>query len=238
MSASQKVISTIEDNISSVRDGQAIGAKAAFAARLLSKIVETGLSHSEIARRSGVSTSALSSYTKGRSFPNSEQLFPLCDVVGAEPRWLVSGEIGKSSTDLVAIDDVDWESVPFFDLKELTDTGKGETHYWTPFRKDWLNRTLGTSFDLYLVRLLSDYRSKLGDRDLIEGDLVFCREITPVELADGYVCIFRRENGLKVARYSLRPRDLTEEDVITANEVADDQFVPVARVLGKLLQRI
>lgn len=68
--------------------------------------------------------------------------------------------------------------------------------------------------------------------------MVFCREIEPVELIDGYVCIFRINQGLKVARYSVRPREMVDEDVVTSSEVSEDQFVPVARILGKLLQRI
>ena len=178
----------------------------------------------------------MSSYIKGRSFPNSEQLIPLCDVLNVEPRWLISGV--EQPRAAVPVEEADWEDVPLFDLRNVTDTGKGDPVSWTPFRKDWLNRTLGTSFDLYLVRLLSDYRSRLGDRDLHEGDLVFVREITPAELTDGHVVIWRRDGGLKVARYSLQPRDREDGDVIYSGEVSDDQFVPICRIYGKFLQRI
>lgn len=238
MSVSRKSLSSITDDISTKADGQADAAKVAFGLRLRAKIDEIGLKDAEVARQSGISTSALSSYTKGRSFPNSEQLFPLCDVLKVEPRWLISG-VSKPQTFAVATaDDAEWEQVPFFDLREITDTGKGEPASRTPFRKDWLNRNLGTSSELYLVRLLSDYRSRNGDRDLREGDLVFCRECEPSDLVDGYVVIWRREHGLKVARYSLRSRETADEDVITPEEVSDDQFVPVARILGKFLQRM
>jgi hypothetical protein len=148
----------------------------------------------------------------------------------------VSGVASQAT--LVEAGEADYEMVPFFDLREITDTGKGPALSWTPFRKDWLGRTLGTSFDLYLVRLLADYHSRLGDKDLSEGDLVFVRECDPTDLVDGYIVIWRRDQGLKVARYSLRPRERVEEDVITPEEVSDDQFVPVARILGKFLQRV
>ncbi len=234
MSVSRNMLSTKTDVISQNKDGQASEAKIAFGERLRAKIIASGLKDAEVARRSGISTSAMSSYVKGRSFPNSEQLIPLCDVLGVEPRWLVSGV--QQPRPVVSVEDAEWEDVPFFDLRNITDTGKGEPQSWTPFRKDWLNRTLGTSFDLYLVRLLSDYESRNGDRDLMEGDLVFVREITPGELQDGNVVIWRREGGLTVARYSLRDRD--EGDVIYPHEVADDQFVPICRIYGKFLQRI
>lgn len=236
MSVSRNSLSSKTDDISQNKDGQAANAKVAFGERLRAKIEASGLKDAEVARRSGISTSALSSYTKGRSFPNSEQLIPLCDVLGAEPRWLISGI--EQPRSIVSVEDAEWEDVPFFDLRNVTDTGKGEPQSWTPFRKDWLNRTLGTAFDLYLVRLLSDYRSRLGDRDLSEGDLVFVREITPAELADGHVVIWRREGGLKVARYSLQQRDRDDGDVIYPGEVGDDQFVPICRIYGKFLQRI
>ena len=226
------------DNISQNKDGQVANARAAFGERLRAKILEAGLKDAEVARRSGISTSAMSSYIKGRSFPNSEQLIPLCDVLGVEPRWLVSGISSTSRASLVDVEGADWEQVPFFDLRNVTDTGKGEPQSWTPFRKDWLNRTLGTSFDLYLVRLLSGYRGRTNDRDLHEGDLVFVREITSAELQDGHVVIWRRDGGLKVARYALQHRDRDEGDVILPDEVSDDQFVPICRIYGKFLQRV
>ena len=181
-------------------------------------------------------TSSLSRYRKGEGVPKSDHLFPLADALGVDPRWLVSGV--QSPSHLVSADDAEWENLPFFDLRDITDTGKGPALSWTPFRKDWLNRALGTASELYLVQLLSDYHSRLGDRDLREGDLVFCQECEPIDLVDGYVVIWRRDQGIKVARYSLRSRERIEEDVITPSEVGDDQFVPVARILGKYLQRV
>ncbi|SCW61383.1 hypothetical protein SAMN02927924_01660 [Sphingobium faniae] len=166
-------------------------------------------------------------------------MFPIAEALDVPAEWLALNRRPKTQTSAVIdADDAEWERVPFFDLRNITDTGKGPVQSWTPFRKDWLNRTLGTASELYLVRLLSDYHSRLGDKDLYEGDLVFCRECEPTELVDGYIVIWRRENGLKVARYSLRPRERGEEDVITPDEVSDDQFVPIARILGKFLQRI
>ncbi|WP_161626347.1 helix-turn-helix domain-containing protein [Sphingobium ummariense] len=224
------------DNISRKREMQPESGIAGFAARYGARLSELKLTDAEISRQTGIPSSSLSRYRKGEGVPKAEHLFPLSDVLKADARWLVSGVTAPAS--VIDAEDAEWEQLPFFDLRDLSDTGKGRPHYWTPFRKDWLNRALGTSVDLYLVRLLSDYHSRTGDRDLTEGDLVFCREITPVELQDGHVVIWRREQGLKVARYSLRPRERVEEDVITPEEVGDDQFVPVARILGKYLQRV
>ena len=184
----------------------------------------------------GLKPSTTANYWNGKRAYPTEALPRMASVLDTSVEYIVVGK--QDSVAVADANDVEWESIPFFDLRELTDTGKGPPQSWTPFRRDWLNRTLGTSVELYLVRLLSDYRSRTGERDLYEGDLVFCREITPVELADGHICIFRRDQGLRVARYSLYERDRIGEDVITGDEIADDKFVPVARILGKFAQRL
>lgn len=238
MSRSSSSSATKRDTTSTTRDGQQQDAKIAFGERLRARIAELGLTDAEVARRAKLSSSGLSRYTTGTSFPNSEQLFPLCDAIDVEPRWLINGESSKRSPAVASVEDAEWEDIPLFDLRNVTDTGKGEPQSWTPFRKDWLNRTLGTSFDLYLVRLLSDYRSRDGNRDLQEDDFVFVREITPAGLADGNIVIWRREGGIVIARYSLMRRAPEEGDVIYPEEVSDDQFVPICRIYGKFIQRI
>ncbi|MEO7465595.1 MAG: helix-turn-helix transcriptional regulator [Sphingobium limneticum] len=213
-------------------------APAAFGARLRERATEIGVGMAEIGRLSGIKKQSMSGYWNGERLCGSDKLFSLSDALRVNARWLVSGVGQKTGGDLVAVEDADWESIPFFDLRNVTDTGKGEAVSWTPFRKDWLRNTLGTAFDLYLVRLLSDYQSRLGDRDLSEGDLVFVREITPGELQDGHVVIWRRDLGLKVARYAMTRRDRDEGDVIYPEEVNDEQFVPICRIYGRYLQRM
>ncbi len=202
-------------------------------------MADKGWKNKDLSRESGVPEKRISDYLRSGKVPSAEYLFPLAEALDVSAEWLALNKRPKPpAAPAIGVEDAEWEQVPLFDLRELTDTGKGEAQSWTPFRKDWLNRNLGTAFDLYLVRLLSDYHSRTGDRDLQEGDLVFCREITPIELQDGHVVIWRREQGLKVARYSLRQRELVQEDVITPEEVGDDLFVPIARILGKFLQRM
>lgn len=208
-----------------------------MAGRVRERAKELKFNASSFGEAVGIKPSAVANYWNGkRPFP-TQSLPRMTEVLDTSVEYLLTGRRIASAA-VADVEDAEWEQVPFFDLRNVTDTGKGEAQSWTPFRKDWLNRTLGTSFDLYIVQLLSDYHSRIGDRDLHEGDLVFVREITPAELQDGHVVIWRREQGLKVARYSLRPRERVEEDVISPDEVSDDQFVPVCRIYGKLLQRI
>lgn len=235
MSKASVVGSNKMDHKSDNSDSQA---PAAFGARLRARAAEIDKDQAEIARLAGIKKQSMSGYWNGERLCGSDKLFALSDVLRVNARWLISGEGTKTGGDLMSVEDADWEHVPLFDLRNVTDTGKGDAQSWTPFRKDWLYRTLGTAFDLYLVRLLSDYESRNGDRDLSEGELVFVREVTPGELQDGHVVIWRRDLGLKVARYALQRRDKDEGDVIYPDEVSDDQFVPICRIYGKFLQRL
>lgn len=213
-------------------------APAAFGERLRARAGELDKGMAEVGRLAGIKKQSMSGYWNGERLCGSDKLFALSDALGVNARWLVSGIGPKTGADLVAVEDADWEPVPQFDLRNITDTGKGEPLSWTPFRKDVLNRALGTAFDLYLVKLLSDYQSRNGDRDLFEGDIVFVREITMGELQDGQVVIWRRDQSLKVARFAVARRDREEGDVIFPEEVSDDQFVPICRIYGRYIQRI
>ena len=192
-----------------------------------------------LSEKTGIPASTLSDYVQ-KGISKADNAVKIAEAFDVTVDRLLTGRVVEHhvAAPVVAIDDAEWVSIPYFDLRNISDTGKGEPLSWTPFRKDWLNRTLGTAAELYLVRLLSDYESRRGDKDLYEGDLVFCRECEPSDLVDGYIVIWRREQGLKVARYSLQSREREEGDVIYGDEVSDDQFVPIARVLGRLLQRV
>lgn len=192
-----------------------------------------------LSKETGIPVSTLSDYIlKGIS--KAENAVKIADALSVSVDRLLTGRSVErfAPAPAVAVEDAEWEEIPLFDLRNVTDTGKGEAQSWTPFRKDWLMRSLGTAFDLYLVQLLSDYQSRLGDRDLKEGDLVFVREITMGELQDGHVVIWRREEGLKIARYTMMRREREEGDVIYPEEVGDDKFVPICRIYGRYLQRI
>ncbi len=210
-----------------------------FKDRLAIAMSEKSWTNKDLAEKSGVPAKRISDYLRTGKVPTAEYLFPLAESLDVPAEWLALNRQPKMRAAAVAaVDDVDWESVPMFDLRNVTDTGKGEPLSWTPFRKDWLKNELGTAFDLYLVELLSRYRGRLDDHHLYEGDLVFVREITMGELADGNIVIWRRDGVLKVARFAVHQRDRDEGDVIYPHEVSDDQFVPMCRIYGKFLQRL
>ncbi len=214
----------------------------AFAQRLRDQIEEIGLSPSEVARRAGISTSALSRYTNAQSFPNSEQLFPLCDVLVCDPRWLISGQ-RQAVGFLADAEEADWINIGEYDLRDLDHDARGLPKSTTPFRRDWLNRTLGQVSGLWLARLPAD----LPAVQLREGDLVFLQDVQSGEAQDGAIYIVRTWGHLTVAR--LDALQDTNRQPIESNladrRIAfrhighdDGQAVLVARVLGVPLKRL
>lgn len=242
------VLSTNTDNISTIQDIQPENTKTAFSVRLRSAIKELDISDAEVSRRSGISSSSMSSYLNGRSFPNSEQLFPLCDVLGVDPRWLISGKKVQSFT-IADASDADWVPVPFYDLREFSETEKGEARSSMPFRKDWLYRTFGKSNDLWMTSLLADY-TPLG---LHEGEQVICCDITRTELVERQLCLWRVPllNQTLIGRYSMvhKGNALIVEDEgeywVNPHLIEGDNehglgadIVPIGRILGRVLQRV
>lgn len=220
------------------------GLKKAFAGRLVAAMTRAGLSATEVSERSGIPKSSLSRYMKGDSTPKSEHLFPLSDAVEVDPRWLISGarqrRFGWALTEAGA---ADWIDIDEYDLRELTDDSPGSVISTTPFRKDWLNRTLGQSTGLWLARLPAD----LPARDLREGDLVFLRDVQPGEAQDGATYIVRVSGFLTVVRVdSLQDAGMPSIESNLADRrlgfrnigYEDGKAVLVARVLGVPLKRL
>jgi transcriptional regulator with XRE-family HTH domain len=58
------------------------------AERILQRLVITGIDQAELARRSGVSKSAISHYTHARNAPTNITAGKLARVLGADPVWL------------------------------------------------------------------------------------------------------------------------------------------------------
>lgn len=220
-----------------VRKRQALETENPVGARVVSLL--DGRDLGWLSGKTGIAVSTLSDYVQ-KGISKAENAVKIAEALDVTIDLLLTGRsVDRApAAPVVDVEDAEWEDIPLFDLLKITDTGKGKPQSWTPFRKDWLMRTLGTAFDLYLVQLRSGYASRLGDRDLHEGDLVFVREITPGELADGHVVIWRREGALKIARFAVQKRDREEGDVIYPEEIADDKFVPICRIYGKFLQKV
>lgn len=228
--------SSIADNKTTFADYQALESGNSFKDRLLQAVTEKGWKSVDLARESGVPGKRISDYLKGPKVPSAEYLFPIADALGVSAEWLALGRIAnRAGLGLLSVDDAEWVWVPRFDLREIRDEGKAPAVDTTPFRKDWLTSTLGTAAELWLAAMLTEYEP----RGLAEGDLVFCREIEPVELLHGHLCFFRLGQGIIVGRYALRPDPSmvkAGDNLVAPEDIGTDEgkFIPIARILGKL----
>ena len=226
-------------------DSQASGVHAGFALRLREVCAEKGWKQADLARKSEVSPNLIGTYWHGTKEASTKNLFAIAHALGVSAEWLAFGKGFRSALPgkLVDANDADWIEVEEFDIRELTDESRGPIVSTTPIRRDWLNRTFGTSTGLWLAKLPAN----LPRMALREGDLVFLRDVAPGEAQDGGVYIARIWGRLTVARVdalfnaSGSPMDSDLEDRrISFRDIGseDGQAILVARVLGAPLRRL
>ncbi|WP_439532078.1 helix-turn-helix domain-containing protein [Polymorphobacter sp.] len=124
-----------------------------------------------LAREAGITSSTLNDII-ARTKMEAGNALRLAQALDVPLEWLISGELAKTGHGLVAADEADWVMVPHFRLAEFTETGKPEPWATTPIRKDWLNRTLYTSTNLFITELPAHQLEGLGE----EGDPILCRD--------------------------------------------------------------
>lgn len=227
--------------MSQSRDSQPDIGIGGFSARYVSRTRELGLKDREVHRLSGISTSTLSRYRAGTGFPKSEHVFPLSDALRTTARWLL---LGQHDPALVPAEDAEWVSLPEYDLRELSDEGKGPSLSSNPIRRDWLQRNLGEASNVWLARLPAAY-PPLG---LDEGDTVFMRDVAIGETIPDRALLLWRVNGVQVigrhsatmSGHQLQVGDRLGEFYVNTRQIgtADEQFIPIGRVLGAPVRRL
>lgn len=213
-------------------------AARAFGERLRARAQEIGLSQIEVGRLAGIKKQSMTGYWNGDRVCGSDRLFALSDALRANARWLVSGEGPKVGGDLVDVESSDWVMLPRYDLKTLTEAGKGDAVEAVPYRRDWLNHRLLTSAGLWITELPSDYEA-LG---LEEGDAIICSDIDANGPAEKWVCIFKGSAGPFVARYSNRglagEMDSPDAMFVTAVDLHGKEVFAVARIRARMLAKL
>jgi len=124
-----------------------------------------GVKDADIARKTGISTSALSRYRAGGS-PKAEHLFALADALKCSPRWLITG----SEDDPVA-----GRGIIALPVAVGTEASAGggavpldyEEVEPVPFPEKWL-RGLGDPKNMALIRVSGDSMSP----KILHGDMV------------------------------------------------------------------
>jgi hypothetical protein len=191
-----------------------------------------------LSSKTGISESTLGDYVK-KGISRADYAVLIAKELDQTVEWLIAGR--RAVGQLVEAEQADWVTISEYDLRELTDEGRGEPRFPSPFRRDWLNQTLGAATGLWLTRLLSDY----SGAGLVEGTLVFCADVESVDLRDRerQLCLFRINGGLVVGRYSNLPIGSIapgDELFVYSSQIGteDNQYVPVARILGRFIGRL
>lgn len=199
-----------------------------------------GRSRKWLADKSGISESTVSDYII-KGIAKSDAAVAFANALDVSIDWLLTGRAQANQVGLVDVDDADWVNVPRYDLRDLTDEGRGPAIDETPFRRDWLNRTLAMSSGLWLTTAPADYEAT----SISEGDLLFVRDVAQGEATDRALYIVRIDGTLTIARLNAFAgtglhADRVGETMISFRHFgnAEGQAVPVARIMGVPLMRI
>ena len=227
-------------NTSRKRIGQVSLDKPGVASRLAARASELGFRQSEIAAHLGIPKTTMGRIWKGENLPDSAALFPLSDLLGVSPRWLLYG--GEAAAGLEAPDS-DWRTLPIYELGAIGVGGKGEPVDSLPISRDWLDRTIRTPADLWAAEMPND----LLDEIAREGDMILCSDVTAnrSELVDGRVYVLLLNGQPIIRRVTFEPDAImlsTSNERLPPVRVAqagvgglDEALRPVARVRGALL---
>lgn len=220
---------------------------ARFAQRLQESADNKDLKSANLADKLGITRGTMARYWDGERLPPSDTLITLSETLGVSPAWLIRGG-DKSGGVLASASDADWVRVEEFDLRQMTDSEKGEAIGSTLFRRDWLYLTLGDSSGLWIARLLSH------EMGMPAGAPIFCKDHPQGEMPqEGRVYIFRVNGGTVIGRFTYRQTGLRMslaegrgypvpfgsgmvDHVITPADLEDRDFPHfiVARVVGVL----
>jgi transcriptional regulator with XRE-family HTH domain len=228
-----------ESNNVDHKDGISDRQAAAFGARLRKRAHDLDLTATELGKKAGIKKQTMTGYWTGERLCGSDKLFALADALDLDPRWLIEG-VHSPQRQLVEAGAAEWVSLPRYDLSRFTIEGKPEPLDSMPVRRDWLNRLLLVSTDLWLTEMPSDALPDLAR----QGDTIICRDVEPREpdLIEGRAYIFMLDGTPIVRRVGFQPGRL----ILTSTDPAippitiersnpphiDEHLVPVARVLG------
>lgn len=211
----------------------------AFAERVQRAAELAGLNAARLAARLDLTPGTMSRYWNGERLPPSDTLIELCEIIGVSPEWLIKGKTSAVSGMLRGADDADWIEIHEFDLRDLSDGGKGTPIGTTFFRRDWLYLTLGESSGLWITKTLVPDIA----RGIPVGAAIVCKDFpigdTPIE---GQHYVFRAGGGVMIGRFSYRSGGILQvgdrlgETIITPADLEreDHRHYIVARVLGAL----
>ncbi|MCC7393813.1 MAG: hypothetical protein IT553_03055 [Sphingomonadaceae bacterium] len=216
------------------RDSQD-GVVEKIAARVRERASELRFNARSLGEAVGVPSSSAHNYWNGsRGWP-SEKLGDLADVLGTNVDALVTGR-GFSQRHLVDANDADWVEIPEYALLEIDERGKASSIATTNLRRDWLSSSLGEASGLWLTRLPAPFDAlTLGT-----GAVLICKDHQAGErLFDGTHYLWWINGGVVMAPFARR-EGAPGDRFVLARDVGnlEDQYLPIARVVGQLARPI
>lgn len=187
---------------------------------------EKGVSSYAVAKATGISQQALSSWKLGRSQPKQDTLRRLADYFGVSVDYLLTGEEADPFTTLDNILPIQTKKVPL-----LGDIACGEPIYAEEQHGEYVLAQEGVSAD-FCLRAKGD--SMIGAR-IYDGDIVFCEKTESVDNGQIAAVIIEDEATLKRVYYY--PADgkivLAAENTKYAPLVYTGETLNQIRILGR-----
>ena len=232
MAKTSNPLSTNETSKSTNEDRQA-GFVEQMANRIRDRAEEVRVSYSDVLRETGVSSSAMANYWTGKRPWPTEHLGTIADLLDTS----VDALMGRQRRNhLVSADDADWVDVPEYSLFEIDELGKLAPIVTSKMRKDWLYSSLGETSGLWIAAAPARYEA-LGIEPMT---MIFCKDHRLGErMIHGVHYLFRVNGGVIIARFAHRD-DGSDEHTVVTREIGhdDDQYQPVARIVGQFARPI
>lgn len=188
-----------------------------------------------LSENTGIPASTLSDYVQ-RGISRADNAVKIARALGTTVEYLIEGRHTLNKTPLVDVVDADWVDVPEYSLFEIDELGKLAPIITSKMRKDWLYSSLGETSGLWIAAAPARYEA-LGIEPMT---MIFCKDHRPGErLIHGVHYLFRVNGGVIIARFALR-EDASEEPTVLSREIGhdDDQYQPVARIVGQFARPI
>lgn len=102
-------MSALKDVVGAIEEPRGSLSKAEFGRKLHNLITERGWNQSELARRCGLGRDAISTYIRGRSFPEPKNLKLIADTLGMDASELLPNSLESQITK---------DEAPTFEIKQ------------------------------------------------------------------------------------------------------------------------
>jgi phage repressor protein C with HTH and peptisase S24 domain len=198
-----------------------------------------------LAGETGISSSMLSDYSKGK-VPGSDKALRIARALGVSVDWLLTGKSsaspGSDSSDHVVMHDsalaerLGLKLIPEVDITYSLGGGAIAEDYpdsrMVPFRQDWLDRlTRGFKADVFLARGVGDSMMPtiLDDDDVLvnRADNVIRQQDRIWALGYGELGMIKRVRRLPSGQFQLN----SDNPAVTPIEATDDELFVVGRVI-------